>query len=247
LRLYDIFIADKRGARLKEMIIAIDGPAGAGKSTVAQRMARRLHFGYLDTGAMYRALTLKALRGHLDLDDEDRLASMASGLELRMEYASRRRPPYRMLMDNEDVTSAIRSREVSAHVSQVSSHPCVRKEMVRKQRNLATEGGVVVEGRDVGTVVFPQADMKFFVTASVKERARRRYLEMNKDGYDVSLHTIQQEMVRRDHLDSTRAYNPLKRAPDAHLVDTTGENVSQVVGRLLRLVKERGAAAGEAR
>ena len=223
------------------MIITIDGPAGAGKSTVAQKLARRLRLGYLDTGAMYRAVTLKALRERLDFDDEDKLASLTAGLHLRMAYVNRRKPPYRVLMDEEDVTAAIRSREVSAHVSQVSSHPCVRKEIVRKQREIAGGGGMVVEGRDVGTVVFPKADVKFFITASVKERARRRYREMKKDGYDVSLHAIQQEMVRRDHLDSTRKYNPLKRASDAQVVDTTGENVSQVVSSLLRRVRERAA------
>ncbi|RJP31306.1 MAG: (d)CMP kinase [Actinobacteria bacterium] len=239
-------MAVKNVPHIGNMIIAIDGPAGAGKSTVAQKLARRLDLRYLDTGAMYRALTLKALRSHLDLDDEDKLASMAADMDLHMEYAYRRIPPYRVLMEGEDVTAAIRSREVSAHVSRVSSLPCVRKEMVRKQRSLAAGGGMIVEGRDVGTVVFPQADMKFYITASVKERARRRHREMKKDGYDVSLHTIQQEMIRRDNFDSTRKYNPLKRAPDAELVDTTGENVSQVVGKLLSLVTERAKEAGEA-
>lgn len=235
-------MSDKKRAAAQRMIIAIDGPAGAGKSTVAQELSRRLGFGYLDTGAMYRALTLRALRDHLDLCDEDRLAALASELELEMVYASRRRPPFRVLMDGKDVTSEIRSREVSAHVSEVSSHPCVRKEMVRKQRGIAADGGMVVEGRDVGTVVFPKADLKFFITASAKERARRRHREMIEDGYDVSLHTVEHEMVRRDHLDSTRKYNPLKRAPDAQLIDTTGVSVSTVVGRLSELVAERTAA-----
>ena len=234
-------MANRKDTRTDNMIITIDGPAGAGKSTVAQKLARRLRLGYLDTGAMYRAVTLKALRERLDFDDEDKLASLTAGLHLRMAYVHRRKPPYRVLMDGEDVTAAIRCREVSAHVSQVSSHPCVRKEMVRKQREIAGGGGMVVEGRDVGTVVFPKAEVKFFITASVKERARRRYREMKKDGYDVSLQAIQQEMVRRDHLDSTRKYNPLKRASDAQVVDTTGENVSQVVSSLLRRVRERAA------
>jgi len=233
---------DKEPASGKGFIVAIDGPAGAGKSTVAQKLSRRLGLGYLDTGAMYRALTLRALRDRLDLGDEDKLASLASDLDLEMVFAARRRPPYRVLMDGEDVTSDIRSREVSAHVSQVSSYPCVRKEMVRKQRGLAAGGGMVVEGRDVGTVVFPKADLKFFITATAKERARRRYQEMLKDGYEVSLHAVEQEMVRRDHLDSTRRHNPLKRAHDAQLIDTTGESVSRVVGRLSEAIEERTAA-----
>ena len=246
-RFYDDFMAGKGSLQTGGMIIAIDGPAGAGKSTVAQKLARGLRLGYLDTGAMYRALTLKALRGHVDLDDENRLAGLAEKMRLDTEYAPRRRPPYRVFMDGEDVTSAIRSREVSAHVSRVSSHPGVRRELVRKQRSLAKQGGVVVEGRDVGTVVFPSADLKIFITASVRERARRRHQDMRKEGYEVSLKTVEQEMVRRDHLDSTREHNPLRRAPDAVLVDTTGKTVSQVVGRLLRLARERQAMLSETR
>ncbi len=231
---------------MSRMIIAIDGPAGAGKSTIARKLARQLNLGYMDTGAMYRALTLQALREHLDLEDENVLASMAANMGLEIVYTPRKRPTYRVLLNGEDITSAIRSREVSAHVSQVSSHPRVRREMIKKQQHLAMGGGMVVEGRDVGTVVFPTADLKFFVTASTRERARRRYQEMKKEGYDVTLHTIQQEMVRRDNLDSTRKHNPLRRAADALLVDTTDDSVSQVVGKLTELV--RGwAASREAR
>ncbi|MEW6553006.1 MAG: (d)CMP kinase [Actinomycetota bacterium] len=233
---------DEKSPAARSLIITIDGPAGAGKSTVAQKLSRRLGFGYLDTGAMYRALTLRALRDHIDLDDDKGLAALAAEMDLEMVYAPRRRPPFRMLMDGEDVTRGIRSREVSVHVSQVSSHPCVRKEMVRKQRRLAAGGDMVVEGRDVGTVVFPRADLKFFITATPKERALRRYREMIKDGYEVSLHAVEQEMVRRDHLDSTRRHNPLKRAPDARLIDTTGEDVAQVVGRLSEAIRERTGA-----
>ena len=225
--------------KAERAIIAIDGPAGAGKSTVARELARRLRLRYLDTGAMYRALTLKALRERLDLDDERGLAGMARSTEIASDHQVGARPPYRVFMDGEDVTSAIRSREVSTHVSQVSSHPAVRTAMVRKQRLIAGKGGVVVEGRDVGTVVFPRADLKFFLTASTAERVQRRYREMRREGYEVSLKTVQQEMVRRDRLDSTREVNPLRRAPDALLVDTTGMSASQVVNMLLRLARSR--------
>jgi cytidylate kinase len=220
-----------------KLVIAVDGPAGAGKSTVARKLARVLHLQYLDTGAMYRALTLKALRDHVDLNDESKLSEMAESIHLDMVYNARKKPPFRVYMDGEDVSAAIRSREVSAHVSQVSSHRGVRREMVRKQRSIAGDKGVVVEGRDVGTVVFPKADIKFFLTASVRERARRRYREMKKEGYDVSMESIQHEMVKRDHQDATREVNPLKRAPDAVLIDTTGESVSQVVKTMLKLIQ----------
>lgn len=187
---------------------------------------------------MYRALTLKAMREHYDLSNGLGLAELVRRTDMRGEYRRGMRPPHRFFLDGEDVTSAIRSREVSAHVSQVSSHPEVRREMVNKQRAWGTVGGLVAEGRDVGTVVFPQADFKFFITASVKERARRRYREMRREGYRVTLRTVEQEMIRRDHLDSTREVNPLRRAPDAVIIDTTGMKVSQVVNEILTAVEK---------
>jgi len=222
-----------------EAVIAIDGPAGAGKSTVARKLAHSLRLDYLDTGAMYRALTLEALRNSLDLDDEEGLAEIAREMNIETDYKATKRPPYRVLINDEDVTTLIRTREVSAHVSQVSSHLAVRREMVGKQRRLAEKGGVVVEGRDVGTVVFPQADIKFFITASLKERSKRRYREMKREGYDVSLKSVQQEMVKRDHLDSTRDHNPLKKAPDAIPVDTTSDSATVVTRKMLRITRER--------
>lgn len=229
------------------MIIAIDGPAGAGKSTVAHKLAQALDLRYMDTGALYRALTLKALREHVDLGDEKGLGQIARRMQITMEHLPGKRPPERTFLDGEDVTRAIRSREVSAHVSQVSSHMTVRHELVKKQRAMAAGGGMVVEGRDVGTVVFPRADLKFFITASSRERAKRRYEEMKKEGYGVSLESVEQEMIRRDHMDTTRASNPLKRAPDAILIDTSGKSIPSVVNILLGYVRERLPGIGEAR
>lgn len=221
------------------VVIAIDGPAGAGKSTVARELARRLGMGYLDTGAMYRALTLEALRRRLDLEDAEALSRLASSLELESVFLPEESPPYRVLVGGEDVTAGVRSREVSAHVSQVSSHAAVRAEMVRKQRAMAEGRDMVVEGRDVGTAVFPRAPVKFFVTASVTERARRRHRELVMEGHEISLQAVREEMARRDLLDSTRETDPLRRAPDAEVVDTTGLSVSRVVERLMRRVRER--------
>ncbi len=236
---YDKGMRESKPEEAAGVVIAIDGPAGAGKSTVARELARRLGMGYLDTGAMYRALTLEAMRRRMDLDDAPALSSLAATMNLDIAYVPGESPPHRVLVDGEDVTAAVRTREVSAHVSQVSSHAEVRAEMVRKQRALARGRDVVVEGRDVGTVVFPRAPVKFFVTASVAERARRRHEEMAKEGYEVSLEAVRQDMVRRDHMDATREVNPLRRAPDAEVVDTTGMSVSQVVDGLLARVEQK--------
>jgi cytidylate kinase len=225
--------------RYAGVIIAIDGPAGAGKSTVAQKLAQALGLKYLDTGALYRTLTLIALREQVDLGSENKLAAIARDMEVSTEHLPRKRPPDRVFLAGEDITKTIRSTEVSTHVSQVASFPAVRNEMAKKQRTIAEGGGIVVEGRDVGTVVFPEAGLKFFITASAKERAERRYEEMKREGHWVSLASIEQEIIRRDHMDSTRAYNPLKKAPDAILINTTGKDIPAVLDMLMARVEER--------
>jgi cytidylate kinase len=231
--------------RYAGIIIAIDGPAGAGKSTIAQALAKALGLRYLDTGALYRTLTLIALRRQVRPDDEKTLTSLARDMKVDMDQLAATRPPDRVFLDGEDVTKAIRSTEVSAHVSQVSSLKGVRNELVKKQRAMAEGGGIVVEGRDVGTVVFPKAGLKFFVTASPKERAKRRHREMIRAGHQVSLGSIEQEIIRRDHMDSTRANNPLKRAADAILINTTGKSVARVMDILMGYVRERIGGAVE--
>ena len=232
---------------VEKILIAIDGPAGAGKSTVAREVARRLGMAYLDTGAAYRALTLWALRAGVDPANERELAAAAARMELALEEDPRKEPPYRVFLEGEDVTSPIRSREVSARVSQVSSHPGVRGEMTEKLRRMAAGGGFVVEGRDVGTVIFPAAEVKFFITATPAERARRRHLEMAAAGSEVSLREVEREMARRDSLDAARDHAPLRQAADAILLDTTGESVAEVAGRLTAAVREKLALAREAR
>jgi cytidylate kinase len=210
------------------MIIAIDGPAGAGKSTVAREVARALGLAYLDTGAMYRAVTLAALERGIDPADGEACGALASELDLTFDAGGR------IHLDGRPGEPAIRSSEVSRSVSTVSAHPAVRRAIVSAQRALAARQSLVAEGRDTTTVVFPAADHKFFLTASESERARRRERELGEEH-----RVVQGEIERRDRLDSTRAHSPLVRAPDAELVDTDGLGVAQVVERILELVRER--------
>lgn len=218
-------------------VIAIDGPAGAGKSTAAMGLAKALGFLYVDTGAMYRALTLAALRRGLDPDDGASLEELVASVRIEAVFKEAEEPPFRVLLDGEDVTEVIRRPEVSGQVSQVSAHPGVRTRMAEMQRAMAAGGGVVMEGRDVGTVVFPDAEVKFFITASVGERARRRHLELMQKGIQVTLGEVEEDISRRDRLDSTRATAPLRRAPDALLVDTTDITPDEVVRRLMAAVE----------
>lgn len=212
------------------LTIAIDGPAGAGKSTVARAVAQRLGYLYIDTGAMYRALTLKALRHGLAGEDTAGLGALAAATVISLEQ---RPDGVRVLLDGEDVTQAIRDPEVTHHVSAVSAVAAVRERLVEFQREVARGGGVVMDGRDIGSHVLPEADRKFFVTASLAERADRRRRELATAGHAVSPAELEAEIARRDHLDSTRAVSPLVRVPDAVLIDTTGLTVDEVVNRIL--------------
>ncbi len=220
--------------RDRGLVVAIDGPSGAGKSTAGRALAARLGYTYVDTGAMYRALTLKALRAGLSPSDERALVELAGGTHIGLEEGGRR-----VRLDGEDVTAAIRSREVTLASSRVSVHPGVRRDMVERQRRLGSEGGVVLDGRDIGTAVFPDAEVKFFLDADPARRARRRQAELRATGSAVDLVDLEREIRERDHADSTRADSPLLKAADALVLDSTELSPEDVVERMLAAVEAR--------
>ncbi len=215
------------------MQVAIDGPAGSGKSTVAKLVAERLGFLYIDTGAMYRALTLKAMREGLPLDDEDQIAELLERTRLELKSD----PQTRVFLDGEDVSEAIRLPDVNRGVSAVAALGKVRQGLVMLQQEMA-KGHVVMDGRDIGTVVLPQAEVKVFLTASLKERARRRALELQSRGIEVSQEEAEAQLALRDKLDESREIGPLKKADDAYLLDTTDLTIGQVVEEILSLCKK---------
>ncbi|ADL12558.1 (d)CMP kinase [Acetohalobium arabaticum] len=218
-----------------DIVITIDGPAGAGKSTVAKRVAEQLGIIYIDTGAMYRALTLKALREDIDLNNEDELAHLAHRTEIELEKID---GEDKVLLDEEDVTEEIRSQKVSNYVSVVAKVSSVREELVNLQQEMASNKGVIMDGRDIGTVVLPDADLKIFLTASVEERARRRYEELKEKGKDVEFDELKDEILRRDRLDQERKVAPLKKAEDAIELDSTNLTVEEVLRQVIKLCQE---------
>ncbi|HTU43697.1 MAG TPA: (d)CMP kinase [Bryobacteraceae bacterium] len=217
----------------KRVIIAIDGPAGAGKSTLAKRVADRLGFLYINTGAIYRAVALWALRLGVDLNDMHRLEQLAK--EAKIELGA----DGRVFLNAEDVTDAIRELRVSEAASKVSAVPGVRRALLALQRGMAEKNNVVMEGRDIGTVVFPEAQVKIFLDADPAERARRRAIELQHDGRGHDEQAIATHVKRRDDRDRQRKEAPLLQAPDAELVDTTGRSLEEVEEILLRLVRTR--------
>lgn len=217
------------------MRIAIDGPAGAGKSTVAKELAKRLGLAYVDTGAMYRAVALAALKAGISCEDEENLARLVQRLQIG--FSRSKEGETAVYLDGQEVTREIRTPEVSRCVSLVARVPAVRQSLTEKQRQLAAGGGVVMEGRDIGTVVLPDAEKKFFLTASVEERARRRFVETVRDGYQSTLADQLNEIVRRDMFDTQRQVAPLIPAPDAVVIDTTKRNPDEVVALILAQVQ----------
>lgn len=218
----------------RQVVVAIDGPAGAGKSTIARRVAQRLGFVYIDTGAMYRAVALKALRSGIDTGDAARLEQLAREASIEFEPGSSR-----VLLDGEDVTAAIRAPEISPAASKVSVFPGVRRALVEMQRRMGASQSVVMEGRDIGSVVFPNADVKVFLDADAGVRAARRVREMEEKGQKLDPAQVEREIRERDRRDSTRADSPLVRAKDAVSVDTTSMSIEQVERAILEIIQER--------
>ena len=207
-------------------IIAVDGPAGSGKSTVARLAAEKLGFLYLDTGAMYRAATWKPMRSGISFDDREALARSAAGMELLFRGNS-------VFVDGQDVTEEIRSPDVTNNVYRLADVQGVRDAMVIQQRKLGAGGGIIAEGRDTGTIVFPDAGVKIYLDASVAERAARRHRELEKKGLDVSLEEVEREITERDWRDKNRKIAPLKAAVGAVVLDTTGMSIEEVVSAVI--------------
>jgi cytidylate kinase len=218
------------------VIVTIDGPAGAGKSTAARELARRLGFAFLDTGAMYRAVALAAMRGGTALDDADGLAALLRGLRLEM-------PAGRVLLDGEDVSGLIRTPAVSQGASQVAASAVVRLALVALQRQIAAGRDMVCEGRDQGTVVFPDAGCKFFLTADPEERLRRRARELEGKGQPVDVEELRRAQADRDRRDAERALAPMRPADDADVVDTTGLSLPEVIDLLEQKARRRLAGS----
>jgi CMP/dCMP kinase len=222
--------------------VTIDGPAGAGKSTVARALADRMGFVYLDTGAIYRTVALAARRASVDWGDAQAVAAIARDIVQHGRLRFERTPGsiQRVLLDGADVSEAIRTPEISGGASTVSAHPPVRAELLLLQRDLAGRGGVVMEGRDTGTVVFPDADVKFFMSATPEERARRRFEELTAKGVPVDIQATLDEILERDRRDTQRATAPLKKADDAIVVETTNVPVAEVIETMARRITKQG-------
>lgn len=221
---------------MEKINIAIDGPAAAGKSTVAKKVAEALHYTYIDTGAMYRAATYLALKNNANLDDEREILALLKQAPITLSYTD---DAQHIFLGDVDVTDAIRTDEVSNNVSLVATHKGVRREMVKIQREMIKQAGVVMDGRDIGTHVIPDAAVKIFMIASVDERAERRYKENIAKGYEADLEAIKADIRQRDKIDQEREVSPLVKASDAIELDTTSQSIDEVKNEILAIVKKK--------
>lgn len=220
----------------KNIQIAIDGPAGAGKSTIAKIVAEALGFTYIDTGAMYRAVTYKAMQQNIHLNDETKLAEMLASSTIDLKPSSEGQLVF---LDGKNVSAEIRSNEVTSSVSQVAAHAKVRELLVAQQQKLAANGGVVMDGRDIATHVLKTAELKIFMSATVEERARRRFMDNQKRGIESSIEKLQEEIALRDKMDSEREASPLIQAEDAIFLDTTALSIDEAAQAILKLAQEK--------
>lgn len=224
---------------MKKINIAIDGPASSGKSTVAKIIAKKLGFIYTDTGAMYRSVTYLALKHQVSLDDEQALVSLILRFPITFKQGSEQQLVF---VDGQDVTKEIRMPEVTKNVSKVAAYKLVREQLVKQQQDIAKDGGVVMDGRDIGTVVLPDAQVKVFLVASVEERARRRHKENLEKGIPSDFEELKVAIEKRDYYDSHRENSPLVQAVDAVSIDTTGMSIDEVVQAIINLVNDENSA-----
>lgn len=215
--------------------IAIDGPAGAGKSTIARAAARSLGFLYVDTGAMYRAIALHLLRNHVEADQTERIKELLADMTIRISYSGGEQ---QIILNDENVTSQLRQEEVGNMASKSSANPKVREKLLQLQRDIARDNDVIMDGRDIGTFVLPNADVKVYLTASVEERAKRRYLELEEKGMDADMSKIEQDIRTRDFQDMNRSIAPLKQAENAVVIDSSQMSIPEVMDRIVDAFQE---------
>ena len=239
-RLGSTRLIDNLLLRHRKPIVAIDGPAGAGKSTVTRRIAKALGLMYLDTGAMYRAVTWKVMQAGIALEDEPAIAELVSQSKISLTTDDANGAVVQVWLDGEEVTQTIRSPEVTANVSAIAAQSAVRRNLLRQQQSLGSKGGIVAEGRDIGTHVFPDAELKIFLTASVQERAKRRQQDLEQQGFqNVSLAELERDIQQRDFRDSTRTFAPLRKAADAIEINTDGLSIAQVTDKIVSLYPQQ--------
>jgi CMP/dCMP kinase len=220
----------------EKIVIAIDGPAGSGKSTTAKMVSKALDYQYIDTGAMYRAFALKVIKSGIKIDDADKISKLVKGIKINFEKVD---DSQHIFLNGEDVTEEIRTPEVTNASSPISAFPAVREVMVDLQRRMGRNGGIVMEGRDIGTVVFPEADVKIFLIASLNERAKRRQADLLKKGVVIDVYDLEREILSRDVRDSSRNNSPLTRAKDAKDIDTTDITLEEQVKKILQIVQTK--------
>ncbi len=222
------------------LVIAIDGPAAVGKSTMGKIIARELDFLYIDTGAIYRAITWKVLKNNINVYDEDTISNLVSNTYITIEKKNRNslKGYYNIFVDGEDVTEEIRSPKIDQNVSQIAKLPKIRKQLIYLQRKLAKKGNIIMEGRDIGSVILPKADIKLYFSASEEERIKRRYKELIDKGYNIDYKEVKKQIVQRDEIDSKRKYAPLIKAKDAILIDSTEKSIGEVKDKILKTIKK---------